>query len=78
MKELGQINQDLAAEEQKLTDLPSTIITMWEQRDSIAQHAQVLREQEQPIPGSADVDRQEIEAVDQLRLDLIIAIHFWA
>jgi prefoldin subunit 5 len=28
MKELGQINQDLAAEEQKLTDLPSTIITM--------------------------------------------------
>jgi hypothetical protein len=47
---------------------------MREQKDSIAQQAQALCEQEQPIPGSADADRQEIEAVDQLRLDLINAI----
>jgi hypothetical protein len=48
---------------------------MREQRDSFAHQAQVLREQEQPIPGSADADRQEIEAVDQLRLDLINTLH---
>jgi hypothetical protein len=36
---------------------------------------QVLCVQEQPVPGSADVDRQELETVDQLRLDLINAIH---
>jgi hypothetical protein len=49
---------------------------MQEWRDSIAQQTQALREQEQSIPGSADANHQEIEAVDQLRLDLINAIHF--
>jgi hypothetical protein len=48
---------------------------MQEQRDSVARQAQVLRDQEQLIPGSVDADRQEIETVDQLRLDLIDAIH---
>jgi hypothetical protein len=46
MKELGQVDQDLTAEEQKLADLPGTISTMQERRDSIAQQAQALREQE--------------------------------
>jgi predicted house-cleaning noncanonical NTP pyrophosphatase (MazG superfamily) len=58
MKELSQINQDINAEEQKLADLLGIVITMQERRDSIAQLAQALREQEQPIPGSADVDRR--------------------
>jgi chromosome segregation ATPase len=75
MKELSQVEQDLAAEGQKLTDLPGTITTMQERRDSIAQQAQALREQEQPILGLVDADHQEIEAVNQLRLDLINAIH---
>jgi hypothetical protein len=48
---------------------------MQEHRESVARQAQVLREQEQLIPGSADADRQEIEVVDQLHLDLIDAIH---
>jgi chromosome segregation ATPase len=74
-KELDQVEQDLAAEEQKLADLPNTIATMREQRDSFSLQAQVLHEQEQPIPGSADADRQELEAVDQLCLDLINALH---
>jgi hypothetical protein len=65
----------LKTEEQKLLDLPRTISFMQEQRDSVARQAQVLREQEQPISGSADADRQEIETVDQLRLDLINDIH---
>jgi hypothetical protein len=46
-----------------------------EQRDSVVRQAQVLRGQEQPIPGLDDVVLQEIEAVDQLCLDLINAIH---
>jgi hypothetical protein len=33
------------------------------------------REQELWTPGSADTDHQEIEEVDQLRLDLINAIY---
>jgi chromosome segregation ATPase len=74
MKELDQVGQDLSTEEQKLADLPGTITTMQEQRDSFARLAQTLRSQEQSIPGSVDVDRQEIKAVDQLRLDLINAI----
>jgi hypothetical protein len=61
--------------EQKLADLPGIISTMQEQRDSVAHQAQVLHSQEQPIPGSADADCQEIEAINQLRLDLINAIH---
>jgi chromosome segregation ATPase len=69
MKEFNQVDQDLKAEEQKLANLPSTIAVMQEQRESVARQAQVLREQEQLIPGSADVDRQEIEVVDQLCLD---------
>jgi hypothetical protein len=36
MKELGQLEQDLAVEEQKLAYLPGTIATMREQRNSIA------------------------------------------
>jgi chromosome segregation ATPase len=75
MKELDQIGQDLTAEEHKLSYLLGTISAVQEQRDSVARHAQVLRSEEQPIPGLADADRQEIEAVDQLRLDLINAIH---
>jgi hypothetical protein len=75
MKELSQVDQDSKAEEQKLADLPGTVATLQEQRDSVARRAQVLRGQEQPIPGSADADRQEIEEVDQLRLDFINAIH---
>jgi hypothetical protein len=75
MKDLDQIGQDLIAEEQKLADLLGTISSMQEQRDSVARQAQVLRDQEQLIPGSVDADRQEIETVDQLRLDLIDAIH---
>jgi hypothetical protein len=71
MKELSQVEQDLRTEEQKLSDFPGTIAAMQEQRDSIARQAQALRSQEQPIPSSADTDRQEIEAVDQLHLDLI-------
>jgi hypothetical protein len=74
MKELGQVDQDLVVEEQKLVDLPGTIATMQE-KDSIARQAQVVREQEQSIPGSADVDRHEIEGADQLCLDLVDAIH---
>jgi hypothetical protein len=66
IKELDQISQDLSGEEQKLADLPGTISTMQEQKDSIAHQAQVLCSQEQSIPDSA---------VDQLRLDLINAIH---
>jgi chromosome segregation ATPase len=71
MKGLSQVEQDLRTEEQKLSDFPGTIAAMQEQRDSIARQAQALRSQEQPIPSSADTDRQEIEAVDQLHLDLI-------
>jgi hypothetical protein len=48
---------------------------MQESRNSIAQQAQALREQEQSIHGSADADRLEIEVVDQLRLDFINAIN---
>jgi chromosome segregation ATPase len=36
IKELDQVEQDLATEEQKLADLPGTIATMREHRDSIA------------------------------------------
>jgi chromosome segregation ATPase len=36
MKDLGQIDQDLTVEEQKLADLPGTITNMQELRDSIA------------------------------------------
>jgi hypothetical protein len=54
MKEFNQVDQDLKVEEQKLADLPSAIAVMQEQRESIARHAQVLREQEQLIPSSAD------------------------
>jgi chromosome segregation ATPase len=75
MKVLNQVEQDWAVEEKKLADLPGTIATMQEQKDSIAQQAQVLREQEHLIPGSDDADRQETEEVDQLHLDLINAIH---
>jgi chromosome segregation ATPase len=75
MKELSQVEQDLTGEEQKVADLPSTITTMQEWRDSSAQQAQALREEEHLIPGSVDADRQDIEAVDRRRLDLINAIH---
>jgi chromosome segregation ATPase len=75
MKELVQVEQDLEAQVRKLADLSGTIVATREQRDCTARQAQVLREQEQRIPGLADADRQEIEAVDQLRLDLINALH---
>jgi hypothetical protein len=65
-----------ATEEQKLADVPGTIATMREHKDSIAHRAQVLHEQEKPILGSADADRQEIEAVDQLHMDLLNVISF--
>jgi hypothetical protein len=44
MKELNQVEQDLKFEEQKLSDLPGTISSMQEQRDSVVCQAQVLRE----------------------------------
>jgi chromosome segregation ATPase len=75
MKELNQVEHDLKSEEQKLSDHPGTISSLQEQRDSVVCQAQVLREQEQLIPSSADAYRQEIETVDQRCLDLINAIH---
>jgi hypothetical protein len=75
MNELGQVEKDLVAEEQKLAYPPGTIATMREQRDSIPCRAQVLREQKQPIPGSIDADRKKIEAVNQFLLDLINVVH---
>ena len=75
MKELEQVGQELVYEEKKLEDLPNTIADMERRKVAIAQKAQALRQQEQPIPGSADADRQEIEETDQVRLDLINAIH---
>jgi chromosome segregation ATPase len=63
-KQLDQIGQDLTAEEKKLADLPGTIFIIQEQMHFIARQAQAIRSREQPIPGSADVHRQEIEAVD--------------
>jgi hypothetical protein len=74
-KELDQVGQDLLTEEQKLADILSTIAAMQEQRDSVTCQVQALRSQEQLIPGLADADRQEIEAVDHLHMDLINAIH---
>ena len=76
MKELEQIGQELSHEERQLENLPSTIANMVKRKAVVAQKAQALHRQEQPIPGSADADRREIEEADQLRLDLINAIHY--
>jgi chromosome segregation ATPase len=75
MKEFSQVEQDLKTEEQKLLDLPGTIVVMLEQRDSVTRQGQALRSKEQPIPGSADADYQEIEAVEHQRLNLINTIN---
>jgi predicted nucleic acid-binding Zn-ribbon protein len=75
MKKLDQVGLDLSTVEKKFVDLLATIAAMQEQRDFVIRQVQALRSQEQPIPGSADADRQEIEAVDHLRLDLINVIH---
>ena len=75
LDELRQVDEDLSLEKNKLADLPNTIAGMERRKHAIAKKAQAIRQEERPIPGSADADLKEIAEVDRLCVDAINVIH---
>ncbi|GJN11657.1 hypothetical protein PR202_ga29861 [Eleusine coracana subsp. coracana] len=74
MKELGEIGNAIAEEEEKLLNLPETIANLEAEKNTHAREAYRLHKRMKPIPGTADADAQEIADVDQIRLRAMDAI----
>ncbi|GJM87691.1 hypothetical protein PR202_ga03669 [Eleusine coracana subsp. coracana] len=74
MKELGEIGNAIAEEEEKLLNLPETIANLEAEKNTHARKAYRLHKRMKPIPGTVDADAQEIADVDQIRLRAMDAI----
>lgn len=70
MKELEATNAALSEEENKLEQLPTSIVELKENNKALCLHKQV-----KSIQGPVDEDQKIIANVDQMRLRAIQALH---
>jgi len=73
-KELEQINQEIANVSNKLSQLPSAVKQLEEEKQEQARQAYQLHNSLQPIPDSAYADSKEVQEVDDIRLRAMMAI----
>jgi chromosome segregation ATPase len=77
LKEVREIDQAIASDEALLKPIPASIQKLEDEKLKYSRQAYRLHRSIQPIPGSADADRQIIENVNQIRLRAVDAIqHF--
>jgi len=58
----------------KLSQLPSALKQLEEEKQEQARQAYQLHKSLQPIPGSAEADNKEVQEADNVRLRVILAI----
>ncbi|XP_072146303.1 uncharacterized protein [Setaria viridis] len=67
-KEMELVVKAITAEEKKLEDLPTVIVDLKQERQSLAHEAIRLHRNTPKVPGSADDDQRVLDAADQVRL----------
>ena len=74
LQELNQVNQAIDTADHDLSQIPSAIARLEEEKQKHARQAYQLHKSLWPIPGSSDNDNQVIENVDQIHLRAIKVI----
>jgi len=74
LAELKQVEEALSQAQQEESQLPKTIKTLEQERNTQARKALQMKKNLKPVEGSADEDIREIEEADQIRLRAISVI----
>jgi len=74
LAELKQVEEALSHAQQEESQLPETIKTLEQERNTQAHKALQMKKKLKPVEGFADEDIREIEEADQIRLRAISAI----
>jgi len=74
LAELKRVEEALSQAQQEESQLPETIKTLEQERNTQAHKALQMKKKLKPVEGSADGDIREIEEADQIRLRAISAI----
>jgi len=74
LAELKQVEEALSQAQQEESQLPETIKTLEQERNTQARKALQMKKKLKPVEGSADEDIKEIEEADQIRMRSISAI----
>jgi len=74
LAELKRVEEVLSQGQQEESQLPETIKTLEQERNTQACKALQMKKKLKPVEGSADEDIREIEEADQIRLRAISAI----
>jgi len=74
IKELEQVNQEIADVDNKLSQLPTALQQLEAEKQEQARRTYQLHKSIKEIPGSAETDLQEIQEADDIRLHAISII----
>ena len=74
LQELNRVNQAIDTADHDLSQIPSAITRLEEEKQKHARQAYQLHKSLRLIPGSSSDDNQVIESVDQIRLRAIKVI----
>jgi len=74
LAELKQVEEALSQAQQEESQLPETIKTLEQERNTQARKALQMKKMMKPVEGSTDEDIKEIEEANQIRLRAISAI----
>ena len=74
IKELEEINQEIADVDNKLSQLPTALLQLEAEKQVQARQTYQLHKSIKTIPGSAEADIQEIQKADDIRLRAISVI----
>jgi chromosome segregation ATPase len=74
LQEIREIDQAIISDEALLNQMPASIQKLEDEKLEYSRQAYRLHRSIQPIPGSADADRQDIEEINQIRLRAVDAI----
>jgi len=74
IKELEQVNQEIADVDNKLSQLPTALQQLEAEKQEQARQTYQLRKSIKTVPGSAEADIKEIQDAEDIRLRAISVI----
>ena len=77
MKELEQVNQEIADVDNKLSQLPTALQQLEAEKEEQARQTYQLHKSIKIVPGFAEPDIKEIQNADDIRLCAIFVFLLW-
>ena len=74
LKEIKQVNQEIADVSNSLSEFPSALQRLEDEKHEQARQAYQLHKSVQLIPGSNDAEQKEVQDTDDIRLHAVTAI----